>query len=173
MGEASYAILDQFEGQQGATIDALQVVQAHFGYISEESIDEIAAVLGVSRNTVFGVASYYEFFHLEPPATYTIRYCMGTVCDALGGRAILDEVSRILDVRVGETSDDGRWMLERLPCFGTCARAPMMQINDQAYCKLSVESVREILTSGELPAGDRGPIAGDGRPAPSREEIEA
>jgi NADH:ubiquinone oxidoreductase subunit E len=98
---------------------------------------------------------------------------MGTVCDALGGRAILDEISRILDVRVGETSDDGRWMLERLPCFGTCARAPMMQINDQAYTNLTLDSVRSIFTSKALPPGDRAPIAGDGRPAPSREEIEA
>lgn len=167
-------LLEPFEGQKGATIDALKQVQARFGYISNEAIDAVAQTLGVSRNTVFGVITYYEFLKLEPPAQHTIRYCLGTTCDALGGREVLQEITRILGIRVFETTPDGAWHLERLPCFGTCALAPMMQIDGEAHTFLTVEKVRRIFAE-RLP-GAPAPIAGDGMPAPSEQlvkELEA
>jgi NADH:ubiquinone oxidoreductase subunit E len=163
------ALLEPFEGQKGATIDALKQIQARYGHISDEAIDVVAQTLGVSRNTVFGVITYYEFLMLEPPAQHTIRYCMGTTCDALGGREILHEITNILGIRVFETTPDGVWRLERLPCFGTCSLAPMMQIDDEAHTLLTVEKVRRIIAE-RLP-GEPAPIAGDGMPAPSEQLI--
>ncbi|MCS7002812.1 MAG: NAD(P)H-dependent oxidoreductase subunit E [Dehalococcoidia bacterium] len=87
---------------------------------------------------------------------------------ALGGRRVLAELTRLTGARVFETSADGQWTIERLPCFGTCARAPMMQINDQAYCNLTVESVRDIVLEGR--PGEPAPIAGDGKPGAPAEE---
>ncbi|MFN8532341.1 MAG: NAD(P)H-dependent oxidoreductase subunit E [Dehalococcoidia bacterium] len=168
------ALLEPFEGQKGATIDALKQVQATFGYISDEAIDAVAETLGVSRNTVFGVVTFYEFLKLEPPARHTIRYCMGTTCDALGGRKILAEITRLLGIRVFEATPDGAWHLERLPCFGTCSLAPMMQIDDEAHTFLTIEKVRRIFAE-HLP-GAPAPIAGDGMPAPTEQlvkELEA
>lgn len=162
-------ILEPFVGQKGAIIDALKAIQDREGYVSDEAIRAVAETLHVSRNTVYGVVTFYEFFYLHPPATKTIRYCMGTVCDAVGGRDILETITDEIGIKVGETSADGKWTLERLPCFGTCSLAPMMQINDEAFTHLTQESVRTILSTE--PEGDSAPIAGDGRPAPNREEI--
>jgi len=138
-------ILDPFRGQKGSTIAALKAVQEHFGYISSEAIDAISEHLEVSRNTVFGIASYYESFHLEPVSRHIIRYCMGTVCDALGGRKVLSELSARLGIQVGEESSDGNWALERLPCFGTCARGPMMLIDDRSFNNLTVSNIDAAL----------------------------
>ncbi|MCS6801990.1 MAG: NAD(P)H-dependent oxidoreductase subunit E [Chloroflexota bacterium] len=163
------ALLEPFEGQKGATLDALKQVQAHFGYIPNEAIDAVAKTLGVSRNTVFGVITYYEFLKREPPAQHTIRFCMGTTCDALGGRDVLREISRILGIRPFETTPDGAWHLERLPCFGTCSLAPMMQIDGEAHTFLTVEKVRQIFA--DHLSGEPAPIAGDGKPAPTEQLI--
>ena len=148
------SILDQFTGQKGSTISALKAVQEHFGYISGQSIDAIAVSLDVSRNTVFGIASYYEWFHLEPPAGHVIKYCLGTVCDALGGRRVLAELSKQLGIQIGEESEDGAWSLERLPCFGTCPRGPMMHIDNVSYNNLTAEKVRSITSQFGVPAGE-------------------
>lgn len=146
------ALLDRFKGQKGSTIAALKAVQEHFGYVSSEAIDAISEHLDVSRNTVYGIASYYESFHLEPVSHHIIRYCLGTVCDALGGRKVLRELSNHLGIQVGEESDDGQWTLERLPCFGTCARGPMMHIDDQSFNNLTVANVVSVLAEFEATA---------------------
>jgi NADH:ubiquinone oxidoreductase subunit E len=163
------ALLEPFEGQKGATLDALKAVQGKYGYIPEEAIAVVAERLGVSRNTVFGVITYYEFLKREPPARHTIRYCVGTTCDALGGREVLAEISAILGIRMFEATPDGQWHLDRLPCFGTCSLAPMMQIDEAAYTHLTVEKVRQIFRE-RLP-GEPAPIAGDGMPAPTAQLV--
>jgi NADH-quinone oxidoreductase subunit E len=142
-------LLEPFRGQKGSTIAALKAVQEHFGYISGEAIDAISEHLSVSRNTVYGIASYYETFHLEPVSRHVIRYCMGTVCDALGGRKVLAELSSKLGIRVAEESPDRNWSLERLPCFGTCARGPMMLIDDRSYTNLTPDRIDPIISGYE------------------------
>src|SRR3972149_4891443 len=92
------SILAPYRGQKGATIPVLQKVQEELGYLSEEAISEIATFLGLSKNDVYGVASFYAQFRFERQGEHAIRVCQGTACHVRGGRRILEAVEQKLGI---------------------------------------------------------------------------
>ena len=114
------------EGDRGFLIPILQEIQEHYGYISSDGVDEIAAFTRVPPGEIYGVASFYSQFRFTEPGKHTVQVCLGTACHVRGSERILQLLEHQLDVESGETTQDGTFTLERAACFGCCALAPMV-----------------------------------------------
>jgi NADH:ubiquinone oxidoreductase subunit E len=138
--------LTAYRGQRGATIPALQKVQETLGYLSEEAMAEVASILGMSNNEIYGVATFYAQFRFEKPGEHNIKCCLGTACYVQGSSRILDAVEDELKLPPGRsTTDDFKFSVERVACLGSCALAPVMVVDDKAYGRLTPAKAREIL----------------------------
>ena len=138
-----------FNGKEGDLIPILQRVQEKFGYISEEAIGYISRFLKISENRIFGVASFYSQFRFTPPGRNSIKVCLGTACHVRGGQILCEAVERELEILPGQTTTDGRFDLERVACLGRCALAPVVQVNDDIYSRMTVIRLKEILDKYE------------------------
>ena len=114
------------EGDRGFLIPILQEIQEHYGYISSDGVDEIAAFTRVPPGEIYGVASFYSQFRFTEPGKHTVQVCLGTACHVRGSERILQLLEHQLDVKSGETTEDNLFTLERAACFGCCALAPMV-----------------------------------------------
>jgi NADH-quinone oxidoreductase subunit E len=142
-------IFSDYNGDEGDLIPILQTVQNRFGYISEEHVKRVSDFLRISENQVFGVASFYSQFRFTAPGRHTIKVCLGTACHVRGGQILLDAVEREVGITPGETSEDGRFDLQRVACLGCCALAPVVQVNNDIYSRVTVLRLKEILESYE------------------------
>ncbi len=145
MYERLSEVLAPYRGQRGATVPVLQKAQAELGYLHEEAISEIANFLGLSKNEVYGVATFYAQFRFERPGEHTIKVCEGTACHVGGSARILEEVERELGIQPGGTTKDYKFSLERVACVGCCALAPVMVVDDTVNAKMTVEKSKKIL----------------------------
>ena len=145
MRERLSQILAPYRGQRGALIPVLQKVQEELGYLPEEAVSEIAYFLGVSESEVYGVASFYAQFRFERQGEHTIKVCQGTACHVRGGRRILEAVEREISIQPGETTEDYKFSLERVACFGSCALAPVMVMDKTVYGRMTTAKARKIL----------------------------
>jgi NADH-quinone oxidoreductase subunit E len=139
------ALFSGFRGQEGDLIPLLQRVQERKGYVSTEAIEEISRFLRISENQIFGVASFYSQFRFTPPGRHHIRICLGTACHVRGGQVLVDALQRTLEIAPGQTTEDRRFDLERVACLGCCALAPVMQVDDDIYSRMTVIRLAEIL----------------------------
>lgn len=138
-------ILAEHEGEKGALIPMLQRVQEKFGYLTEEAISEIAKSTRMSESEIFGVASFYAQFYFTRRGQHAVKVCLGTACHVRGGEKILDEIKRELGVESGGTTEDYKFSLERVACFGSCALAPVLVIDKDVYGRMTVAKSKETL----------------------------
>ena len=123
--------LAPLKGRKVVLIPALQAVQEKFGYLPEVAMEEIGRVAGVSPNIVYGVASFYAQFRFIKPGEHMIKICLGTACHVRGAADLVDSLERELHIEPGQTTPDGKFSLEEVRCFGSCALAPVIVVNDQ------------------------------------------
>lgn len=129
-----------------ALLPVLQDLNRAHSYIPEEAMVSVAKELGVPRADVYGVATFYSFFSVEPRGRYVIRLCRTISC-CMNGKyhpvvaALLEE----LGVAFGETTRDGLFTLEQTSCIGLCDQGPAMLVNDDVHVKLTEQSVRAIV----------------------------
>ena len=133
------------DSMRGALIPVLQQVQERIGYLPPEVMARIADRTGVSAAKVFGVASFYSQFRLEPVGKYVIKVCHGTACHVQGAGAITDVICEDLGIADGETTPDGKFTLESVACLGCCSLAPVMMIENETSGRLTPDSAREIV----------------------------
>lgn len=138
-------IVAEYGGEKGALIPILQKVQERYGYLSEEAVSWIAKLCRMSESEVFGVASFYAQFYFTRRGRHSIKVCLGTACHVRGGERIFDEMKRELGVESGGTTDDNRFSLERVACFGSCALAPVVVIDKDVYGRMTVSRAKEVL----------------------------
>ncbi|NLF51529.1 MAG: NADH-quinone oxidoreductase subunit NuoE [Leptolinea sp.] len=131
----------------GDLIPMLQQIQDRVGYLSPESIAEVAKNLKISENEVYGVATFYTQFRFNAPGRHTIKICLGTACHVKSGQKLLEALERELKIKTGETTSDGLFDLQRVACLGCCALAPVMQIDDQIYGRVTTARLKKILES--------------------------
>lgn len=140
------AILAEYKEEKGALIPVLQKVQERFGYLPEEAISEVAKFCRMSESEIFGVASFYAQFYFTRRGKHIVKVCLGTACHVRGGERILDEVKRGLCVESGGTTEDSKFSLERVACFGSCALAPVMVIDKDVYGRVTIAKAKDILS---------------------------
>ena len=140
-------LLAPYQGERGVLIPVLQQVQGEFGYISEQAVSEIARFLAVSQSEVYGVATFYAQFRFTQPGEHTIKVCQGTACHVRGGDRILETVERELGINPGGTTEDYKFSLERVACFGCCALSPVMVVDNTVYSRVTPAKAKHILGS--------------------------
>jgi len=145
MREQLLPILEPYRGHKEALIPVLQKVQGEVGYLPEEAISEIAHFLGLSKSRIYGVASFYAQFRFERQGENKVKVCQGTACHVRGGRRILEAVIQQLGIQPGGTTEDYKFSLERVACFGSCALAPVMVVNKTVYGRMNTTKAREVL----------------------------
>ncbi len=149
ISQEKYAELDkvisELKGQGGAVMRALQAAQEIFGHVPKDVQIKIAEGLGATLSEVYGVATFYSQFALDPSGQYRIGVCLGTACYVKNSQAILDKVSQTLNTPVGKTTSDGLFTIKDTRCLGACGLAPVMMINDDVYGRLVPEDIPGIL----------------------------
>lgn len=138
-------IIDKYAHIKGSLIPILQEVQKIQGYLSEESIKEISKALNIPESVIFGVASFYAQFYFTKRGKHTIKVCLGTACHVRGGEKIMQEIKRELNLDKSDTTEDGNFSVERVACFGSCALAPVVVIDQNVYGRMNVAKVKNIL----------------------------
>lgn len=130
---------------QDSLIEVLHKAQEIFGYLPNQVQDFIGEKLNVPTAKVYGVVTFYSYFTTVPRGKYVINICMGTACFVRGAEDILREFEQRLNIKAGETSEDGKYTIEVLRCVGACGLAPVVTINDKVYGHFKVEQVDEVL----------------------------
>mgnify|MGYP001013017654 CR=1 FL=1 len=138
-------ILAKYQGVKGALIPVLQEAQDAYGYLSKEIIVYIGEKLSIPASQIYGVATFYAQFHLNPRGRNIIRVCQGTACHVRGAKAILKAVEDALKITAGKTTPDLKFTLETVACIGACGLSPVMMVNDDTHGRLTPEIVPEIL----------------------------
>jgi len=141
------ALIEQWSGVQGALIPLLQGAQAIYGYLPKEILLKIAKAQKLPSSRIFGVATFYAQFHLNPRGRNIIRVCLGTACHVRGGATIFEGVKKELGINDGETSPDLRYTLETVACLGCCGLSPVIIANDDTYGSMTPEKLPDILNS--------------------------
>ena len=130
---------------QGPLMPIMQKAQDLFGYLSFETQTLIADSLGIPVSEVYGVATFYAQFSLQPKGEHVISVCTGTACYVKGAQSILDEVEKLLGIHAGETTADGKFSIQDTRCLGCCGLAPVMTIDGEVYGRLVPADVRDII----------------------------
>ena len=138
-------ILSHHTGQRDELIPILQEAQERFGYLPAEVMSGIARFLRLSGGTVFGVATFYAQFKFTPTGKRIVKVCRGTACHVRGAPRILDETEKRLGIRPGETTTNLEYSLETIACFGSCALAPVVVVDDDVYGRMTPTKVGKIL----------------------------
>ena len=128
-------------------IPILQQIQNVYGYLPKEVLMEVAGRTEIAASRIYGVATFYEQFHLTPHGRHIIKCCRGTACHVRGGPNIIKAIQRTLAVVPGQTTEDMRFTFETVACLGTCFLAPVMMVNNDYYGHLTANKIKEILES--------------------------
>ncbi|MGI6130588.1 MAG: NAD(P)H-dependent oxidoreductase subunit E [Bacillota bacterium] len=139
-------IIEEHGREQSALIPILQEVQAEYRYLPEEILTYIATAMGLSVATVFGVATFYAQFSLEPKGKYVVRVCDGTACHVRHSMPVYNAIRSKLGLKDGKyTTPDMMFTVETVACLGACGVAPAMVINGEVYGKMTPEAACMII----------------------------
>ncbi len=133
------------ENPESHLISVMHKVQAKYGYLSEQHMQEIAEGLSVPAATVSGVATFYHFFRLSPRGKHAISVCLGTACYVRGADKIYEAFRNELGISEGETTIDGMFSIESTRCLGVCGQAPVVTINDKVIGKVTPEMIPSLI----------------------------
>jgi NADP-reducing hydrogenase subunit HndA len=143
--DALISAIDSLKGEKGALMPIMQKAQEIYGYLPIEVQTMIADQMQIPLEKIYGVATFYSQFNLNPKGKYQISVCLGTACYVKGAGEIYDKLMEMLDIKGGECTPDGKFSLDACRCIGACGLAPVMMINEDVYGKLTVDKLSEIL----------------------------
>jgi len=141
------ALMGKYPRKRSALIPALQLAQKEAGYLSPETILEIAGIFDLAPNDVSSVASFYTMLYRKPMGKYLIQVCTNISCQLCNAEDILSHLIGKLGIQPGQTTQDGRFSLLEVECLGSCGTSPVIQINEDYYEELTPEKVDRILDS--------------------------
>lgn len=139
-------VAGRYEQKRAACVEALQVVQGRHGWVSDEHLRDVAALLDMAPDELDGVATFYSLIFRRPVGRHVILLCDSVSCWILGYEDLLAHLKRRLGIGLGETTADGRFTLLPVPCLGTCDHAPAMMIDEELYQDLTPAKIDQILS---------------------------
>ncbi len=149
-------ILKKYKGSEGALIPVLQEAQEALGYLSEETLKKIAKATGRTLAQVYGVATFYAQFRLEPIGKHLVRICHGTACHVAGADDIDAAVCGHLGLpEEGGTTGDMEFTVEKVVCVGACSLAPIMIVDGVAHGRLNPDKARSVIKSYQKSENER------------------
>jgi NADH:ubiquinone oxidoreductase subunit E len=148
-------ILEEYGEEKGALIPLLQDAQEAYGYLDEKVMRALAKGAGYQLSQVYGVATFYTQFRLEPIGEHLIRVCHGTACHVAGAELISEEISNLLKIKDGQTTPDMKFTLESVMCVGACSLSPIMIVDEDTHGKLKPANVRRVLKKYRDASGEK------------------
>ena len=152
------SILSKYGDEPGSLIKMLQKTQEAYGYLPKDAMEYMAERTGIPIAKIYGAATFYTQFRMQPSGKYVLMLCMGTACHVNGASGITEAVSERLGIGNGETTEDGLFTLNIVACLGCCSLAPVMMVRaqggEEVYGNLTKESVVRILdeiSEGAIP----------------------
>ena len=145
MDERLNPIVERYNLEGGSVIGILQDIHGVFGFLPEEELNEVSKKIDVPLSTLYGLATFYSSFRLEPMGRKHICSCVGTACHVKGAPFVVDTIERELGVKAGETSEDGEYTFDTVNCVGACALAPLVTVNDEYHGKMDQKKVQKII----------------------------
>lgn len=142
------AILEQHEYDKSHVIAIMQAIQEEYRYLPEKALSYVAGKLHISEAKIYGVATFYENFSLEPKGKYVIKVCDGTACHVRKSIPILAEFRKQLGVtKENPTTDDMMFTVETVSCLGACGLAPVCTVNDEVHPAMTPEKVVALINA--------------------------
>ena len=138
-------VCKSFGNKGGEVINVLHKVQGEFGYLPKEVQEVVALELNIPVSRVYGIVSFYSFFTMTPKGEHPISVCLGTACYVRGAEKVLDELKRQLGIEVGEVTPDGKFSLTVLRCVGACGLAPVIEVGEKVYGRMTPDRVKDVL----------------------------
>lgn len=138
-------VIDELRDTQGSLMPIMQAAQDIYGYLPYEVQKIISDELKVPMEKVYGIATFYAQFNLNPKGENTVSVCLGTACYVKGAGLVFDEIIKELGINDGECTADGRFSLDTCRCVGACGLAPVMLVNEDVYGKVTPDQVKGIL----------------------------
>jgi NADH:ubiquinone oxidoreductase subunit E len=145
MRERVDAIIASYQAKPTALIMILQEVQQAFYYLPRIALEQISRRMDLALSQIYGVATFYKAFSLEPRGRHHVCVCTGTACHVRNSRSILEKLERDLKVERGHTTDDREFTLETVNCVGACALGPVVVVNEKYYGHLTVNEVEDMI----------------------------
>lgn len=151
-------VMDKFQSDREKLLPVLQEVQGRLGYLPVLAMEKVAEAMVIPAVDVYGMATFYNQFRLNPPGENEIKVCMGTACYMVGGQIAMDSFQRRLEINEGETTTDRKYSLERVACVGCCTLAPVVVVNEMVEGHVTPTRVDGLLLSldGEEKDGSEG-----------------
>jgi NADH-quinone oxidoreductase subunit E len=137
--------LSRYPDKQAVCVDALRIVQRHRGWVSDEALKDVAALLEMSPHEVDGVATFYSLIYRRPVGRHVIHVCDSVSCWVMGCDGVCGHLKEKLGIGMGETTPDGRFTLLPIVCLGVCDAAPAMMIDEATHGNLTAERIDGIL----------------------------
>ena len=147
------AVISELKDEKGALMPIMQHAQEIYGYLPIEVQKIIAEQTGIPMSKIYGVATFYSQFNLNPKGKYQISVCLGTACYVKGAGNIMDRVQQYLGIEDGGCTPDGKFSLDSCRCIGACGLAPAMMVDDDVYKQVTPAKLRSILAQYEDPLG--------------------
>ena len=138
-------ILKRYPTKQAALLPVLWVAQETFGWISKETGEEVARLLGLTPSHVDGVLTFYTMYNLRPPGKHLLQFCTSISCHLAGAERLIARCAKRLGVGLEETTPDGKFTLTEVECIAGCDRAPSMMINDAYHEPMDEETLDALL----------------------------
>jgi len=144
---ATENVLSRYKkNDSSALIPILQDIQQFYGYLPESELKKVSIHASLPMSRIYGVATFYNQFRLQPLGKYVIRVCRGTACHVKGSFDILTTLETELNIKAGQTTRDKLFTIETVACIGACSIAPVIAVNDEFYGKLDAKKIKKLLT---------------------------
>jgi len=147
--ELDRIIEDEYENDPENLIMILQAIQNHYNYLPQPALSYLSVKIGVPYSKIYGVATFYSTFSLEPRGRHIISVCLGTACHVRGGERIRERLTANLGIGDGQTTEDSRFTMESVRCIGCCSLGPVVKIDEDMHGRLSSDQIGKILEQYE------------------------
>ena len=164
-------IIDRYPIRKSALIPLLHLAQEQEGWVTDEAMNHIAEIIGITPAEVLGTCSFYEMFKRQPNGEYQVNICHGISCHLLGADQLIQHAEETLGIREGETTADGKFTLEGVECIAACTEAPCMQVNYRYQNQVTESQFDELIQ--QIQAEEKNDIPKHGSLAKVRQNIPA
>ena len=147
--ELDEIIEEEFYNDKENLIMILQAIQRKFNYLPHPTLTYLSEKIHFPLVEIYGMATFYSNFSLEPRGKNIVSICLGTACHVRGGERVREKIEGTLDICDGETSQDMSFSLESVRCIGCCSLGPVIKVNDDIHARISSEDVENILNNYE------------------------
>ena len=141
------SLVHKYQGKRGSIISILEDIQASYNYLPKDALETVARETGQSLVDLYGVATFYTSFSLEPRGEHLACVCMGTACHVRGAPRVLDGFEKTLGIRPGETTDDRKFTLTTVNCLGACALGPVAVLDGWYWRNAEEKAVPDMVES--------------------------